>query len=79
MTQTPCTHSSDKMFQKNASKFSMLYVSKNHVVVLFVVHFVQLYFFPYESSDLCQHKEKSKVGRNEQQTKQLHGFLIHKA
>ena len=56
MTQTPYTHSSDKMFQKNASKFSMLYVSKNHVVVLFVVHFVQLYFFPYESPDLCQHR-----------------------
>ena len=63
------------MFQQNASKFSMLYVSKNHVVffVVVVVHFVQLYFFPCESPDICQHRPehsylKRKIVQNEKKT-----------
>ena len=36
---------------------------KTHVLVFFVFHFVQLYFFPYECPGLCQHRPGDSLGK----------------
>ena len=47
----------NEMFQRNASKFAIIYVQENpRNFFCFVFHFVRLYFFPYECPGLCQHR-----------------------